>query len=128
MTPEPAQRAYARIVARAAALGLAGLLLAFLGYVTGVIDARIPVETMAAWWSMPSAALRARGGPWMELPVPGETLVLLGVAWLATCSILGLAAAARSFLAAGDRLAAGLAMVQAVVLAGAAGIPLFVRF
>lgn len=122
-----AQRAYAKWLRRGTFAGVAVLLAGFAAYMLGVVP-HVPMEQLPALWEQPasryleSAQLRP-GWQWATLVHRSDMLVVAGIALLATCSVLSLAAAIRAFRASGERALMAICAVQiAVLLLAASGL------
>jgi hypothetical protein len=119
------QRLYARWLARGSRAGLGVLIAGFLAYVFGILEPHVPLHELPSLWTHPVAHYRAltaapAGGEWLALVHRGDYLNLVGIAILALTSALCFARIVPSLLARGDRLQAGLAVAQVLVLLAAA--------
>jgi hypothetical protein len=120
-----AQMSYARLLWWAGSASLLLLIAAFALYAGGVLAPRVDLEQLPQVWKLSAQQLAARpdhpaGWAWVGLLRYGDMLNLLGIALLATCSVLPLAAAAAVYARTGERLYALLCLSQIAALAGAA--------
>jgi hypothetical protein len=120
------QLLYARSIAWASHAGLALLVFAFVAYVSGLLNALVPLDRLPALWSLPVARyLQETGTPtgwgWTGLMAHGDMLCLLGIAVLASAAMPGLLLL-QIFAKRGERaLAAVCALEAAVVVLAASG-------
>ena len=129
--PPPAQPEeqlrYARLLDWGTRVGLAMLVLSFAAYVLGLSEAHVPVKRLAEVWQHPVARyLELTGSPtgwgWVALIHRGDVAGLVGIAVLAGCSLLCLAALVPLYLRRGDKAFASLCVAEiAVVLLAASG-------
>lgn len=87
------QQRYATWLNWGARSGLAILIVSFLSYVFGLLPAKIPLDQLPHVWSLASGEyLKQTGAPtgwgWLGLLGQGDFASLLGIAWLAGCSLL----------------------------------------
>jgi hypothetical protein len=114
------QYAYAKWLRRGTFAGVVVLIGAFAAYVLGVVP-HVPMEHLPALWEQPASRyletsqLRP-GWHWATLVHRSDMLVLAGIAFLATCSVVSLAAAIRAFGATGERAFMVICAVQILVL------------
>lgn len=125
VTQPPEQLAYARWLQHGARVGLALLVLAFVPYLLGWTTPRIAHEQLPALWSLPLADYLERSGMptgwgWLPLAGHGDLSGLIGIALLAGCALVALAASALVYLRQGDRGYALLCAAQAAVIVLAA--------
>jgi hypothetical protein len=119
---------YARLLDASSRIGLGLMVLAFLAYFFGLIPAHVPLDELPQYWSLPAHEFAARtqtpiGWGWLSLVPKGDMLTLLGIAWLAGCSLVSLAVLLPIYLRRGDRIYAGLALAEiAVILMAASGV------
>jgi len=105
-------------------VGVAVLVCGFAAYLLGVAP-HVPIEQLPAIWERPAseylrhAALRP-GWSWAALAHRTDMLVVAGVALLASCSIVSLAAAFYAFRENRERAFAIICVVQILVLVLAA--------
>jgi len=116
---------YARILAWGTRVGLAMLVLSFLAYAFGLVAPHVPIEEVPKLWSSPAPAyLQATGlqpgWDWARFVHRADMLSLAAIAFLASCSIACLAAAARIFFGIGERPVAVICLAEIAVLALAA--------
>ena len=101
------------------------LLICFSFYLTGLLPANIPLETMSSYWNLSLADFIAKtnhptGLDWLTRIGDGEYASLLGTSLLASCSIPCLAASSVLYLRKGDTVYARLCCIQIVILISAA--------
>ena len=114
------QRAYAKWLRRGTFVGVAVLVAGFAAYVLGMVP-HVPMEHLPALWEQPASQYLERaqlrpGWHWATLVHRSDMLVVAGIALLATCSVLSLAAAIRAFRASGERAFMVICAVQILVL------------
>jgi hypothetical protein len=119
------QRLYAKLLNRAAMIGIAILVVGFAAYAFGLIPAHVPVERLPSLWSQPlSTYLRETGTPtgwgWLAHVDKGEFASLAGIAVLSGCSVVCLLAIIPIYVRRGDRAYAAICALEAVVLLVAA--------
>jgi hypothetical protein len=119
------QQRYARVLASGTRMGLALLVAAFALYVLDLLPARVPLDHLGEFWSLPLAEfLRQTGAPtgwgWVGLARYGDFASLAGIALLASCSIPALLAVMPLFARRGDRAYAVLCLLEVGVLVLAA--------
>ena len=120
-----AQRRYARWLLWGTRLGLGVLVLGFIAYASGIIDAHVPIEMLPELWGRPAAHLLAQTGVteglgWAVNIHRGDMLVLAAIALLASCSVACLAAVMPIFHRRGEQAFAILCLAQIGVLIFAA--------
>jgi hypothetical protein len=121
------QLRYARLLDWGTRVGLALLVLSFAAYVSGLVQAHVPVQRLPEVWQHPAAKyLELTGSPtgwgWVALIHRGDIAGLVGIAVLAGCSVLCLAALIPLYLRRGDRMFALLCAAEiAVVVLAASG-------
>ena len=125
------QRLYAKLLNRAATIGVAVLMVGFAAYAFGLIPAHVPVERLPSLWSQPLAAyLRETGTPtgwgWIAHVGKGEFASLAGIAVLSGCSLVCLLAIIPIYFKRGDRVYAAICALEAfVLLVAASGVASF---
>jgi len=120
-----AQRLYARWLLWGTRLGLGLLVVGFIAYTSGIIDAHVPIERLPELWGRPAAHLLAQTGVaeglgWAANVHRGDILVLAAIALLASCSVACLAVIMPIFHRRGERAFAILCLAQIAVLIFAA--------
>lgn len=124
--PMPDEQArYARWLQWGTRVGLALLLLSFAVYLTGLVPSHVPRRHLPELWSLPVGEYLRRTGTsagwgWLALIGHGDVANLIGIAVLASCSLPALFSLVPLYAARGDRVYAGLCIVEAAVLAFAA--------
>ena len=118
------QRAYARWLRLGTWIGVAVLLVGFAAYVFGVVP-HVPMEHLPALWDQPASAYLDQTGlrpgwHWASLVHRSDMLVVAGIAILASCSILSLAAAIRHFARNGEHAFIAICLLEIAVLVLAA--------
>jgi hypothetical protein len=124
MVPDE-QTIYARWLEWGARLGLAVLIGSFLLYAFQGLEPFVPWEQLPQLWTLPvDRYLVQSGAPpgwgWVRLLGKGDYLNFLGVAILSLVTVVCYARVAGTLLARGERLQAGLAIVQVLILLAAA--------
>ena len=119
------QAIYARWVDAGTRIGFGILFLSFLAYVLGALDSHVPPHELPLLWGLPvdhyvSAAKAPTGWGWLELVAKADYLNYVGVALLASVSLAAYARLVPMLMAQGERLRAGIAALQVVVLIVAA--------
>jgi hypothetical protein len=129
MKPEQGRReaalVYARILAWGTRIGLGMLVLSFLAYAFGLLAPHVPIEEMPKLWGAPAPAYLQAAGlqpgwDWARFVHRADMLSLAAIAFLASCSLACLAAAARIFFRLGERPVAIICLLEIAVLALAA--------
>lgn len=120
-----AQLIYAQLLERGARLGLVLLVLSFAAYVLGWLAPLVPLEQLAQLWSLPLAEYLERsamptGWGWLSAAHKADMAGLVGIALLAGCSLLPLAAVLVHARRHGDRVTLALCAAQIAVIAAAA--------
>jgi hypothetical protein len=118
---------YARVLDVTAKAGFAILVAGFVAYAAGWIPAHVPVERLAALWSLPLAEYLAAtatptGWGWIVHLPKGEFASLAGIAILCGASVACLAAIIPVYARRGERIHAFLCIAEiAVLLLAASG-------
>lgn len=117
---DTAPRAYAKWLRRGTFAGVAVLVAGFAAYALGMVP-HVPMEQLPALWEQPASQYLERaqlrpGWHWATLVHRSDMLVVAGIALLATCSVVSLAAVIRAFRASGERAFVVICAVQIVVL------------
>ena len=118
------QEAYARWLDAGTRLSFAASLAAFALYATGVMPSYLPLEALPRYWGLPVGEfLRQTGAPsgwgWLARLGSAEYLNLACIALLGLMTALCYARIVPILLRLGERLQAGLAISQIVVLLAA---------
>lgn len=116
---------YARWLDRATRIALGVLVASFALYVLGIVEPLVPVQELARLWTLPvDRFVAATGAPtgwgWVRHLGRGDYLNLAGVALLGLITVLCYARIVPVAIRSGERLYAGLAIVQIIVLLAAA--------
>lgn len=116
---------YARWLDWAVRIALGVLGASFALYASGIFDPLVPVQDLSRLWTLPvDRFIAATGAPtgwgWLRHLARGDYLNLVGVALLGLVTVLGYARIVPVMLEARERLYAGLALAQIVVLLAAA--------
>jgi len=119
------QRIYARWLEIGTRVGLAMLVAGFAVYVFGVLDPHVPREELARLWTLPvdhyvAAAGAPTGWDWLRHVGKGDYLNFVGISVFASMTVVCYARIVPTLLAEGDRLQAGLALTQTLILLAAA--------
>lgn len=118
---------YARLLEWGTRAGLIALLLGFAAYMSGIAEPHVSVQRLTEVWQHPVGRyLELTGSPtgwgWVALVHRGDVAGLVGIAVLAGCSLLCLAALIPLYLRRGDKAFAFLCVAEiAVVLLAASG-------
>ena len=126
--PPVEQLRYARLLDVGSRAGFVTLVAGFLAYVTGVLEGHVVVGQLPALWGLSLAEyLRATQTPtgwgWIAHMRKGEFAGLLGIAVLAGCSVVCLAAIVPVYARRGERTYAAICILEiVVVLLAASGI------
>ena len=115
------QRRYARLQDWGTRIGFGVVVASFLAYISGLLPAYVPLERLPVLWKLPVRTfVQATGMPtgwgWLAHLGYGEFATLAGIAILAGCSLLGLAAALSVYARRGDRRYAAICLATIVVL------------
>jgi hypothetical protein len=121
----PEQRRYGRVLDAVTKAGFVFLVAGFVAYVAGWIPSHVPVDQLASLWSLPlSDYLRATSTPtgwgWIAHLPKGEFASLAGIAILAGCSAVCLAAIVPVYVRQRDWFYAAICVAEIAVLALAA--------
>ncbi|HEX6362487.1 MAG TPA: hypothetical protein VFZ93_06020 [Albitalea sp.] len=126
---QPAEQLrYARALDWGGRIGLAMLVATFVAYASGLLAPHVPLEQLPSLWQLPVDRYRAltgspAGWDWLALADRGDVATLLGIAVLAGCSIVCLAALLPLYLARGDRAYVVLCLAEVgVLLVAASGV------
>lgn len=119
------QETYAAWLEVGSRVGLGLLVVTFAAYVFDLWEPHVPIEHLANLWSLPVAEFRMLtrapdGWGWLALLGRGDYQTYLGIAVLASASIVSFLRIAPALAARGERLFAAIALAQIVVLALAA--------
>ena len=119
------QLRYARWLEAGTRVGLVVLIAVFLAYGAGLSTPHVPHERLPEVWNLPvTEFLAATGSPtgwsWLAHLHRGDIANLLGIALLTGCSLLSLLVVIPVYARRNDRVYAGLAAAQIVVLLMAA--------
>jgi hypothetical protein len=119
------EQTYARWLDIGTRLGFAVLLVSFAAYVFGALDPHVPPHELPLLWGLPvdhyvAAANAPIGWGWLALVVKADYLNYLGVALLASVTLAAYARISPVLVAQGERLRAGIAALQVIVLVVAA--------
>ena len=115
---------YARWLEIGVRLALGALVLGFLVYVFGVVEALVPPHELMRLWHLPAGDyVAATGAPtgwrWLAMLAKGDYLNFIGIALLAGITLACYARIIPPLLARGERLQAALAAAQLLVLVAA---------
>ena len=124
----PEQLRYATWLEWGTRVGLAVLVLSFLGYAIGLLPAQVTPQRLAELWGLPVSQYLQQSGAgtgwaWLAHWTKGDTLGLVGIVVLAGCSVPALLALLPLFWARGDKTYALLVLAEvAVVVLAASGV------
>jgi hypothetical protein len=115
---------YARILHWGTDLGLLGLVVSFLAYVSGAMPSHVPLARLPSLWHQSASSYLkqtgTRGWDWLPLVTQGDFASLGGIVFLAGYSIVCLLAVLPLYARRGDRVYVALCILEIVVLAVAA--------
>lgn len=116
---------YAKILNIGMKVGLVGISLSFLAYVFGIITPKIPVDSISTYWGMKSHDYLVETGltggwSWLGMYTYGDFLNFFPIAFLAGLTIICYLAIVPTLLRKKDTVYAVLALLEVLVLAGAA--------
>ncbi|HEY3076305.1 MAG TPA: hypothetical protein VGJ74_14115 [Burkholderiales bacterium] len=119
------QQVYARWLAWGTHIALAVLIASFLAYALALRDPHLPPQELAKLWAFPvDHYIAASGAPtgwgWLQLLHKSDYLIFLAVAMLGLLTVLCYARIIPVLLAQGERWRAVIAVLQVLVLLGAA--------
>ena len=119
------QKVYASWVDWGARLALGALTACFLAYAFVLVEPFVPLDELPELWTLPvDGYLAATGAPtgwgWLRLLDKGDYLNFVGIAMLALLTAVCYARIVPTLLGRGERLQAGLAIAQILVLLAAA--------
>lgn len=122
---DPEQAVYARWLARGNQVALLVMLGGFAAYVAGLWSPLVHRRDLAGLWHLSAREYLQRTGVptgwgWSGQLNHSDMTALLGIALLAACSLPALVVVAWRYARRGERLAAGLALLQIAVLVLAA--------
>lgn len=117
----PEQLVYADLLNIGMKLGLAGMILCFVLYVSGILSPEVPLADLPRYWGMPlNDYLAATGAPtgwdWMWRIHKGDYLNLLPVAFLATITIACYLRILPMFSARGEYVYSAIIVIEIGVL------------
>ncbi|WP_051688057.1 hypothetical protein [Desulfofalx alkaliphila] len=125
LVPEE-QIAYAKMIKYGSLIGIAMLSVTFLAYIFGVVPGNIQPHEVAHYWHLSSEQfISATGTPsgwaWLGMLEYGNFLSILGIAWLASLTIIGyLAFLVPAYFKKKDTAFLTIAVVEVAVLVVAA--------
>lgn len=119
------QQIYARWLDWGTRIGFALLIGAFLAYVLALLEPLVPMEHLPQLWGLPvDRYLALSGAPtgwrWLGLLHKGDYATFPGIATLALITLVCYARLAPALWRQGERVQAGLAIAQVLVLLAAA--------
>lgn len=119
--PAPEQARYARVLDVSTKAGFVALVAGFIAYMLGWLETHVPVEDLPRVWGLPLAEYVARtdtptGWGWVAHLHKGEFAGLAGIAALAGCSAICVAAILPAYLGRGDRIYAILCALLILIL------------
>lgn len=121
----PEQLRYARLLDWGTRAGLVLLVASFALYAFGVLPSFVPPQQLPQLWSQPVGAYLAATGTatgwgWLAHLDHGDTAALVGIAWLAACSVPCLLALVPLARGRGDTRFVALCVAEVLVIAAAA--------
>ena len=124
-SPSVEQLRYADLLDIGSKVGFVMLVAGFLAYVTGVLEQHVVVDQLPALWGLSLAEyLRTTQTPtgwgWIAHVHKGEFAGLVGIAVLAGCSVVCLAAIVPLYARHGERIYAVICTLEVIVVGLAA--------
>jgi hypothetical protein len=121
----PEQLVYAGILEKGMLLGLLLLIITYLIYLSGIIKPYVPLAEVSRYWSMNvhdylHTAHIKPGWAWLSMIGYSDFLNFIPIAMLAGVTIICFLAVVPVLLKENDKLYAGLALVEALILTVAA--------
>lgn len=121
----PEQMLYAKILELGMFVGLAILFLTFAIYVFGIMKPYLPFDQLSHYWSIPvheylEEAKIQPGWNWVGLLGYGDFINFIGIALLAGATIICYASIIPLLLKNKDKIYAGFALAEVIILALAA--------
>ncbi len=115
------QQAYADLLDLGMKAGLAGMVVCFLLYVSGIVAPYVPLEDLPRYWSMPvqeylAAAKVPTGWGWTRLAAHGDYLSIVPVAFLSTITIGCYLRILPMLSARGERIFSAIVVAEVAVL------------
>ncbi|MBS3758335.1 MAG: hypothetical protein KGY61_06700 [Desulfobacterales bacterium] len=115
------QLLYANVLEKGMYIGLLALFVTFLIYISGILELRIPMEDLPAYWQMSAsdylqAADIESGWGWVKLLGYGDFLNFVGIAFLAAVTIICYISVIPALLKKNDYVYAVLAFLEAAIL------------
>jgi len=122
---QEAQTLYAKVLEIGMAIGLLALLVTFALYVLGVMSPYVPLDKISNYWHLPAGEYLhtlniPHGWGWLSMLGYGDFINFVGIVILAGITIVCYIAIIPTLLRDNDKVYAGLALVEAVVLGLAA--------
>lgn len=119
------QRLYASILDIGMKIGLAGIITSFLVYISGVVAPKIPLRDVGLYWGMKShdyieKADLSAGWSWVSMYNYSDFLNFFPIAFLAGVTVICYLAIIPGLLRKKDNIYAVLALLEVLVLVGAA--------
>ncbi len=121
VTEKQAALLYARWLEWGVRVSVGVLTVGFIGYLTGLLPAYVPLEQLPLLWNLPASTYIEKtatptGWNWLPLAYQGDLSGLLGIAVLSGCSLLPLARLVLFYIQQRDWVYAGIAFAVALVL------------
>ena len=115
------QLLYARLLDITSKLGFVALVVGYVAYAMGWLEAHVTVEQLPQLWTLPLAEYLAKTGSptgwgWLAHLHKGEFAGLLGIVILAGCSAVCLLAIVPTYVRRRDRVYAGICILEIMVL------------
>lgn len=115
------QLIYAKVLDSGMKIGLIGLIVSFIVYLTGILEPYMPVKDLPKYWGLSvhqylEATGIEQGWTWLRLLNKGDFLNFLGIALLAGVTIACYLAVIPIFFRKKDRIYAILAILEVLVL------------
>jgi hypothetical protein len=121
----PEQVRYAVVLDWGGRVGLIVLVLSFLAYLTGLMEAHVPPQKLPELWVHPvgrylELTQSPVGWGWLSLIHLGDMAGLMGIAILSGCSVASLLALVPIYAQRGDRAFVAICLAEVAVVALAA--------
>lgn len=125
VTQPPENLRYARLLDGGTRLGLLVLVLSFAAYLSGLMQAHVPVDRLPELWGHPvrqylELTQAPTGWGWVALIARGDVAALAGIVVLSGCSLLALGGLVPIYWRRGDRIYAFLCGLEIIVIVLAA--------
>lgn len=119
------QLVYASLLDKGMKIGLLGIIVTFLLYIVGILAPHVPINDLPKYWGMPvkdylAATQIHPGWSWLRMLGKGDFLNFIGIAFLASITVICYIAIIPVFLKKKDKVYFTLALLEVLVLVLAA--------